>query len=441
MKVVNIGLSELFQLQNAQKTFLVLIIGEWNMRDYAVILASLEGRLRPRSYLVFTMMIRISSAEEEHIINRLNVQSLPSIALYKRGSLSIVRALSDGGGITDLMHASLANDKILEYYPQNNTTAFLNDYFRGNLGRLYLSGDRSSVGKSSMCLAILVSLLKRGVDPASLAYIKPVTQCEAEQPVTQFCNRVGIANRGIGPVVFYKGFTRSYLNGETGSAEELLQEAQAAVDEISQGKSFVLVDGVGYPSVGSICNLSNADVARKLRAPVLLIGKSGVGDAVDSYNLNSAFFEIKGVHILGGVFNKLALDGFYSLEACKAAVTQYFDQFKPHQRPYGFVPVLGSLPAATSATAETTASTSNGNAMEVSDGSSSVEMPTTESSEGGTVNTGEPDSSSLSRRYAFTPFEEAISAAFLQYVDLDRLLHDVWMYEVSAQASLGRVTL
>jgi len=60
-----------------------------------------------------------------------------------------------------------------------------------------------------------------------------------------------------------------------------------AVEKIGNGKKIVLIDGVGYPSVGSICNLSNASIAKALSAPVLLIGKSGVGDAVDSYNLNS----------------------------------------------------------------------------------------------------------------------------------------------------------
>lgn len=37
---------------------------------------------------------------------------------------------------------------------------------------LFLSGDKSSVGKSSSCLAILASLIRLGVDPSLIAYIK-----------------------------------------------------------------------------------------------------------------------------------------------------------------------------------------------------------------------------------------------------------------------------
>lgn len=80
------------------------------------------------------------------------------------------------------------------------------------------------------------------------------------------------------------------------------------------------MDGVGYPAVGSICGVSNADVAATLNAPVLLVGKSGVGDAVDSYNLNSCFFEAKGVKVLGGVFNRLSTEGFYQLEKCREVI-------------------------------------------------------------------------------------------------------------------------
>lgn len=78
-----------------------------------------------------------------------------------------------------------------------------------------------------------------------------------------------------------------------------------------------MVDGVGYPAVGSICGVSNGDVAAALDAPVLLVGKSGVGDAVDSYNLNACFFEARGVRVLGGVFNRISTTGYYSLERCR----------------------------------------------------------------------------------------------------------------------------
>ena len=48
----------------------------------------------------------------------------------------------------------------------------------------------------------------------------------------------GIAHCGVGPVVFYKGFTRAYLRGETPSANVLKQSAVDAVNAIRSALIF-----------------------------------------------------------------------------------------------------------------------------------------------------------------------------------------------------------
>ncbi len=53
-----------------------------------------------------------------------------------------------------------------------------------------------------------------------------------------------------------------------------------------------------------------------------------------------SFFEYLGVRVLGGIFNKIALEGFYNVEACRSAITSYFDQYRPACKAYGFVPVM-----------------------------------------------------------------------------------------------------
>jgi dethiobiotin synthetase len=212
---------------------------------------------------------------------------------------------------------------------------------------IFVAGDHSQVGKSSVCLALLASLLRRGFAPHELAYIKPATQCEAPQLVARFCASRGIRAVGVGPIVFYAGFTREFLAGDTVSSAALLSRAVEAHRAVAAGARVVVVDGVGYPSVGSICGVCNAAVARALGAPVLLVGRKGVGDAVDAYNLNASYFGSFGVPVLGGVFNRLpppAASGgavsFYSLDKCAAAVRRYFELYRPQQRAYGFLPEL-----------------------------------------------------------------------------------------------------
>ena len=218
--------------------------------------------------------------------------------------------------------------------------------------RIFVAGDKSQVGKSTVCLGLLGSFLNLGYPASKLAYIKPATQCEEQQLVTTFCEANGIACVPVGPIVYFKGFTRAFLSGNTESSEKLLSNAAAAVDELAKGKDIVIVDGVGYPSVGSICGTSNADVAlscgplspigQRLPMPVLLIGKSGVGDAVDSFNLNATFFETKGIPVVGCIFNRLSLDGFYSYRNCKESVDQYFALSRPTQMPFGYIPDMSN---------------------------------------------------------------------------------------------------
>eukprot|EP00299_Pterocystis_sp_00344_P015843 c7932_g1_i2.p1 GENE.c7932_g1_i2~~c7932_g1_i2.p1 ORF type:complete len:275 (+),score=39.39 c7932_g1_i2:53-877(+) len=211
--------------------------------------------------------------------------------------------------------------------------------------RVFVGGDKASVGKSSVCLGLLGCLLKE-YQPHELGYIKPVTQSTADTLIAKFCHSKGISYRHIGPVVFYKGFTREFLSGATvHTTESLISDIQRAVDEIAYGKRVVVIDGVGYPSVGSICGISNAVVAKSTKSSVLLVGKSGVGDAIDSYNLCATYFLAHQVPVIGAVFNKFQSTGFYSLSNCKPSIERWFEAQPPdnnnqQQKCYGSLPLF-----------------------------------------------------------------------------------------------------
>ena len=231
--------------------------------------------------------------------------------------------------------------------------------------RILVAGDKSSAGKSTVSLGILAALLDSGFPASDLAYIKPATQCVSSTLTARFCQSTGIAYEHIGPVVFYRGFTRDRLDHDlaeleagsgtaaptSGSADEetpLASRCADAVERISRGKRLTLIDGVGYPSVGSIVACSSADVAIACRAPVLIVGRPGVGDAIDSFNLCASYFEQQRVPVLGGIFNKLSPTGFYSLAKCGEYVRKYMAARRPRQRVYGMLPkneLLGNAAA------------------------------------------------------------------------------------------------
>lgn len=52
---------------------------------------------------------------------------------------------------------------------------------------LFVCGDRSGVGKTSVCIGLL-NALSYVYDPSEIAYIKPCTQCESVQLLWKFCH-------------------------------------------------------------------------------------------------------------------------------------------------------------------------------------------------------------------------------------------------------------
>ncbi|TYZ57969.1 hypothetical protein PybrP1_008424 [[Pythium] brassicae (nom. inval.)] len=285
--------------------------------------------------------------------------------------------------------------------------------------RIFVSGDRSQVGKSTVCLGLVGALLRHGFGPSDVAYIKPATQCEQPQLVAKFCRQRGVACTDIGPIVFYAGFTREFLAGRTESAAALLASAREAVRAVGRGKKVVVVDGVGYPAVGSICGVSNAAVARAVQAPVVLVGKRGVGDAVDSFNLNASFFEQQGVAVLGAVFNRLPRDGYYSLDKCRESVTAYFAQYQPHKRVYGFIPEMEHDAAESDGAQDAPAATTG----DLCDGTSAA---------GGN---GAATTQAMTRAEA--KHAQMVIDTFYEHVDLAKLLEDAERLQFLHEAAGG----
>ena len=182
--------------------------------------------------------------------------------------------------------------------------------------------------------------------------------------MSKYCVEKGITHRSLGPVIFSPGYTQQDIDEyierqEKGKgkekgrelADELyenrLNSISVAVSEISVNKRFVLVDGVGYPSVGSVCGVSNAAVAKRLGAPVLAVGRGGIGNAIDAMNYIISYFSSHSVRVLGGVFNKIPfhphrLNNYHSYDRCEEYVRKYYDKVKKGEsfHCYGFIPLI-----------------------------------------------------------------------------------------------------
>src|SRR5213075_2488174 len=89
--------------------------------------------------------------------------------------------------------------------------------------------------------------------------------------------------------------------------EALVKKIQRAFDRVAWEKDFVLCEGSGHAGVGSVFDLSNAQVAKILNAKVIIVSQGGIGKPIDEVSLNRALFEKEGVEIIGVILNKVLL--------------------------------------------------------------------------------------------------------------------------------------
>jgi BioD-like phosphotransacetylase family protein len=88
----------------------------------------------------------------------------------------------------------------------------------------------------------------------------------------------------------------------------LVRKIQKAFDRVAWEKDFVLCEGSGHAGVGSVFDLSNAQVAKILKAKVIIVTQGGIGKPIDEVSLNQALFEKEGVEIIGVILNKVLPD-------------------------------------------------------------------------------------------------------------------------------------
>jgi dethiobiotin synthetase len=237
--------------------------------------------------------------------------------------------------------------------------------------RIFIAGDKSSCGKSSICLS-LISFIEKyessatqeqqrgGIAP--VGYIKPCTQCIDTQLVWKYCYTHQLPFTGMGPIIYYNGFTSDVQQEQKDLSveqvyqkeSERVQKAKASVEELKS--KWVIVDGIGFSSVGSVVGCSNARLAHELDAPVLLVvnmENGSLGNAIDNFNLNCLYMEhyyrqermldcesdmqTYKRRVIGVIFNKIPKDLY---EQRKRDICIYF---KTHVRKqiklYGFIPL------------------------------------------------------------------------------------------------------
>src|SRR6187399_3146873 len=178
--------------------------------------------------------------------------------------------------------------------------------------RVFIAATRQNDGKTTTSLGLIAALQK---EFPRIGYIKPVGQRFVEIEEQKIDEDTVLMDSVYGlncplvdmsPIAVEPDFTRRYLQAANNDA--LVKKIQTAFDRVAWEKDFVLCEGSGHAGVGSVFDLSNAQVARTLGAKVIIVTQGGIGRPIDEVSLNQALFEKEGVEIIGVIINKVVQD-------------------------------------------------------------------------------------------------------------------------------------
>jgi hypothetical protein len=178
-----------------------------------------------------------------------------------------------------------------------------------NTPRIFIAATRQDDGKTTTSLGLFAALQKRF---PNIGYIKPVGQrfvevegikIDEDSVLINDTYRVRTPLRAMSPIAVEPDFTRKYLKNR--NAESLHNRVQSAFDEAAWEKDFVIIEGTGHAGVGSVFDLSNAEVARILGANVVIVSQGGIGRPIDEIAMNLSLFQKFGVKVIGAIINKV----------------------------------------------------------------------------------------------------------------------------------------
>ena len=204
---------------------------------------------------------------------------------------------------------------------------------------IYIAATNQSIGKTTTTLGLLTTLIKRGIN---VGYCKPMGQVHiqhtsglVDKDAALFSDILGFELEASlhSPFIMEKGDSVRYIKSPFNNY--IAHKINHAFNILQAKHECVIYEGTGHPGVGSVFGFSNADVAKKLGSPVILIVEGGIGYTIDYITLCKNLFESKGVPIAGVIVNKVFPE---KMEKIKENLLIYLNRHK--------IELLGIVPFA-----------------------------------------------------------------------------------------------
>jgi len=180
--------------------------------------------------------------------------------------------------------------------------------------KVFVAATRQNDGKTMVSLGLFQAFKKRY---DRVGYMKPVGQQyrlvegqKIDKDAVLFGNVYQLHDRrmDMSPIAVSRGFTESFIDQP--DTHWIGDQIDDALRRLQADKSLILFEGTGHAGVGSVFDMSNADVAQRVGAKVVLVAPGGIGKCIDEIMLNKACFDMRGVSLAGVIINKVEPDKY-----------------------------------------------------------------------------------------------------------------------------------
>ncbi len=221
---------------------------------------------------------------------------------------------------------------------------------------IYISGFGQHSGKTMTSIGLL-SVLKKLYKPEELGYIKPVGQELFQLPdgtivdkdvsiIQQFAEIPDFDPANVSPVRLGRGITKNFLDsGSTGKAAARMADLLVKAFKTMAHKKVIVAEGTGHPGVGGIVGLSNAQVSSLIGARIVYLSGGGIGQALDIFEVNMAYFNHRKSDVRAVLFNKLIPEKIDMMKnyVTEELINKRFDYFNKPLKVLGYMPRIDFL--------------------------------------------------------------------------------------------------
>jgi len=179
--------------------------------------------------------------------------------------------------------------------------------------KIFIAATGQHCGKTTISLSLLHMAHKKGM---RIGFMKPFgpkpasyqgRDVDMDAKLMARVYDFGQYISEMSPVVLQPGDTKRILDGIVDS-DRLMQRVVDAEKKLAQNCDFLVIEGAGHSGVGSVAGLSNARLASRLEAPVLMVSGAGLGSTIDDVSLNLALYREEGAEVKWLMPNKIRPD-------------------------------------------------------------------------------------------------------------------------------------